>query len=114
MILLQPKAFVTDSRASDKAKPRLAISRAVQVEEDIWSPRYGLKGKVDVSIMGRFADGPISGPVTTLPFEIKTGKSAGGMEHRAQTMLYTLLMSDRYGASPLPRAFKLSEVLLMA
>ena len=32
-----------------------------------------------------------------MPFEIKTGMSKAGMEHRAQTMLYTLLMEERYG-----------------
>lgn len=31
-----------------------------------------------------------------MPFEIKTGKVIGGSDHRAQTMLYTLLMEDRY------------------
>ena len=31
----------------------------------------------------------------TLPLELKTGK-AQDLSHRAQTMLYTLLMSDRY------------------
>lgn len=35
----------------------------------------------------------ISGAV---PFEIKTGRSTGGMAHRAQTMLYTLLVAERY------------------
>ncbi|KAK4699919.1 DNA replication ATP-dependent helicase/nuclease Dna2, partial [Phenoliferia sp. Uapishka_3] len=91
-----PRAFISDSRASDASKPRLAINKAVDIEEDIWSPKYGLKGKVDVSVTGRVAEGPFVGQPTTLPFEIKTGKSSGGMEHRAQTMLYTLLMSDRY------------------
>jgi len=32
-----------------------------------------------------------------MPFEIKTGRTVAGMEHRAQTMLYTLLASERYG-----------------
>ena len=32
-----------------------------------------------------------------MPFEIKTGMAKAGMEHRAQTMLYTLLMEERYG-----------------
>lgn len=32
-----------------------------------------------------------------MPFEIKTGRSIAGMEHRAQTMLYTLLAEERYG-----------------
>jgi DNA replication ATP-dependent helicase Dna2 len=34
-----------------------------------------------------------------MPFEIKTGRAITGMEHRAQTMLYTLLVSERYGVS---------------
>lgn len=34
---------------------------------------------------------------TPTPFEIKTGRAVAGMEHRAQTMLYTLLMGERYG-----------------
>jgi DNA replication ATP-dependent helicase Dna2 len=34
-----------------------------------------------------------------MPFEIKTGRAVMGMEHRAQTMLYTLLVSERYGVS---------------
>ncbi|KAG8741434.1 Tripartite DNA replication factor [Ceratobasidium sp. 414] len=33
----------------------------------------------------------------TMPFEIKTGRTVGGMEHRAQTMLYTILIAERYG-----------------
>lgn len=36
------------------------------------------------------------------PLEIKTGRAIGVMAHRAQTMLYTLLMEDRYGELPLP------------
>jgi len=32
-----------------------------------------------------------------MPLEIKTGRATAGLEHRAQTMLYTLLMSERYG-----------------
>lgn len=33
----------------------------------------------------------------TLPFEIKTGRAVGVLEHRAQTMLYTILIAERYG-----------------
>jgi DNA replication ATP-dependent helicase Dna2 len=35
------------------------------------------------------------------PLEIKTGRAVGVMAHRAQTMLYTLLMEDRYSV-PVP------------
>lgn len=75
------------------------------VEEDIWSPKYGLKGKLDATVQVVIAESTVDkhankGPVLkayTMPFEIKTGRSQAGMEHRAQTMLYTLLAEERYG-----------------
>lgn len=81
---------------NDSARARLAINETLAVEEDIWSPKYGLKGKIDVSVTGSIVEGPFT-TKSILPFEIKTGRAIAGMEHRAQTMLYTLLMSDRYG-----------------
>lgn len=33
----------------------------------------------------------------TVPFEVKTGRNTTNTSHRAQTALYTLLLSDRYG-----------------
>lgn len=41
-----------------------------------------------------------------LPLELKTGKlSPYNIGHQAQVILYTLLMSDRYGTCP-PRSLK--------
>jgi DNA replication ATP-dependent helicase Dna2 len=74
----------------------LAISGLHEVEEDIWSPKWGLKGKVDASVQSKVnAEGVEEESVS--PLEIKTGRSIGVMAHRAQTMLYTLLMEERYG-----------------
>ncbi|GAA6010418.1 hypothetical protein JCM10207_001295 [Rhodosporidiobolus poonsookiae] len=89
-------AFLSDPRAADSARSRLALTSTLGVEEDIWSPRYGLKGKIDVSTSSTVVDWVGFTRKGTTPFEIKTGRSIAGMEHRAQTMLYTLLMSDRY------------------
>ncbi|CEQ40945.1 SPOSA6832_02624, partial [Sporobolomyces salmonicolor] len=97
----KPDAFLSDPRAVDTARSRLSLSATLAVEEDLWSPRYGLKGKIDVSISSNTVDSIGFSRKGTSPFEIKTGRAIAGMEHRAQTMLYTLLMSDRYGASPL-------------
>lgn len=52
---------------------------------------------VDVSVTGKIIEGEIEVEEKVLPFEIKTGRTVAALEHRAQTMLYTLLMSDRYG-----------------
>jgi hypothetical protein len=79
----------------------LAINGLHDVEEDIWSPKWGLKGKVDASVQVNINRNPskVDSVVeeNVAPLEIKTGRSVGVMAHRAQTMLYTLLMEDRYG-----------------
>ncbi|KZT52355.1 hypothetical protein CALCODRAFT_441693 [Calocera cornea HHB12733] len=88
----------------------LALRRTRAVEEDVWSPAWGLKGVVDASVevglsvpaQGAFFDRRRAGEGRrevrrgTMPFEIKTGRASKGLEHRAQTMLYTLLLGERY------------------
>lgn len=76
----------------------LAISGLHDVEEDIWSSKWGLKGKVDASVQAIVRAGDATSE-SVAPLEIKTGRSVGVMAHRAQTMLYTLLMEERYGMS---------------
>lgn len=75
----------------------MSINKLLDVEEHIWSPNYGLKGNVDATVQATIKDGPTS-RVLTVPFELKTGKRANE-SHVAQTALYTLLTSDRYGKS---------------
>ncbi|WWC63257.1 uncharacterized protein I303_105857 [Kwoniella dejecticola CBS 10117] len=82
----------------------LAINGLHEVEEDIWSPKWGLKGKVDASVQAKIireVSKKDQAEEYVAPLEIKTGRSVGVMAHRAQTMLYTLLMEDRYGV-PVP------------
>ena len=96
---------MTDTRSNHERAALLAISKVYDLEEDIWSPTHGIRGKLDATVeavvsdwcSSRISVEPIitSGPK---PFEIKTGRSTGTMEHRAQTMLYALLTAERYGA----------------
>nr|ODN98785.1 DNA replication ATP-dependent helicase Dna2 [Cryptococcus depauperatus CBS 7855] len=82
----------------------LSISGLHEVEEDIWSPKWGLKGKIDASVQAKIICDPDKSnqeDENVAPLEIKTGRAMGVMAHRAQTMLYTLLMEDRYGV-PVP------------
>ena len=94
--------MLTDTCSLEREPTLLAITQLHDVEEDIWSPTYGLKGKLDATVQIL-----ISSPATLLtqtrtmathptPLEIKTGRAIAGIEHRAQTLLYTLLASDRY------------------
>ncbi|KAF8232801.1 Dna2-domain-containing protein [Tricholoma matsutake] len=99
----KPSAFLSNTRAAyNQAPSLLAVTELLDVEEDIWSPSYGLKGKLDVSVLTVISDPnpPFPQPIITggpKPFEIKTGRAIAAMEHRGQTMLYTLLTAERYG-----------------
>ncbi|KAI0654950.1 Dna2-domain-containing protein [Cubamyces menziesii] len=105
----KPGAFLTNTRAAQGESSLLAIPHLYDVEEDIWSPTYGLKGKIDASVEAVVHDiddhstpfaraaPKVNKNSSPMPFEIKTGRAVAGMEHRAQTMLYTLLMGERYG-----------------
>ncbi|GAA0147626.1 RNA helicase [Lithospermum erythrorhizon] len=84
---------------SDKGLKGVHISEVVDIEEMAWAPKYGLKGMVDASL--RIQAESSCGEITEkmMPLEFKTGKATRGqssMEHSAQVMLYTLLMSERY------------------
>ncbi|KAH7909650.1 Dna2-domain-containing protein [Hygrophoropsis aurantiaca] len=101
----KPDATLVNTRAAQGQTSLLAISQLHEIEEDIWSPTYGLKGKLDATVQTVISENTIekrlkNKSVTStqvMPFEIKTGRSVAGMEHRAQTMLYTLLAAERYG-----------------
>ncbi|KAK3720452.1 DNA replication endonuclease-helicase Dna2 [Vermiconidia calcicola] len=78
----------------------MSISKLIAVEEHIWSPRFGLKGNIDATVEASFLDHTKEASKKLIvPFEVKTGKTTQSAEHRAQTALYTLLMSDRYDVS---------------
>lgn len=103
---------------------KLALSGLHDIEESIWSPKWGMKGKVDASVQANMVIGnkpenknvkPVLEETVEgdeddrpMPFEIKTGRAIGVMEHRAQTMLYTLLMEERYRKSPYLTAKKVT------
>ncbi|KAJ7134639.1 Dna2-domain-containing protein [Mycena epipterygia] len=97
------QATLTNTRSGPNETSLLAISQLLDIEEDIWSPVWGLKGKIDATVLAVISDSKSPGGDAIVtsgpkPFEIKTGRPVAGLEHRAQTMLYTLLTEERYGA----------------
>ncbi|KAL0046566.1 hypothetical protein WJX82_003944 [Trebouxia sp. C0006] len=92
----------------------MCVRQVADIEENVWAPRYGLKGMIDASLAVGFqpqGDGlrqkswmqsagqPQQGPnqegSVMVPLEFKTGKPH--ISHRAQVSLYLLLMQERYG-----------------
>ncbi|KAH0402072.1 hypothetical protein KCU89_g3521, partial [Aureobasidium melanogenum] len=86
-----------DALAEDRGgkKIRVSITKLLDVEEHVWSPTYGLKGNIDATVQVLMEDEQGSRALT-VPFEVKTGRNTTNTSHRAQTALYTLLLSDRY------------------
>lgn len=89
----KPCSFVEEHRS--RSQRIMSISNVIDVEEEIWSPTYGLKGKIDVTVETCLQDAIRSWKFLS-PLEIKTSKNTKAIGHRAQTTLYTLLLSDRY------------------
>jgi DNA replication ATP-dependent helicase Dna2 len=82
-------------RDRNGATALMSVNKLLDVEEKLWSPVYGLKGMVDATVQVSMKDGD-DDRILTVPLEIKTGKFPNAA-HKAQTALYTLLLSDRYG-----------------
>jgi DNA replication ATP-dependent helicase Dna2 len=87
----KPNAFV---QGKNGERVNMCVSKLLDVEEHVWSPMYGLKGNIDATVQVTMRDGK-SSMTLTVPFEVKTGKNATA-NHQAQTVLYNLLLSDRY------------------
>ncbi|ALC48772.1 CG2990 [Drosophila busckii] len=62
------------------------IEQIEDIEENLWVPQLGLKGKVDVSVRLRQQKQPV-------PLELKTGRASFSMEHKGQLLLYQLMHS---------------------
>ncbi len=79
----------------------IRVRRVLAVEQSVWSPMWGLKGKVDV-VLEVVLPEQDSTATCIVPLELKTGTSAASSEsaspsHRGQVGLYTLLLQEHYG-----------------
>lgn len=93
LIVKQPNAVV---RERNGRQATMSINKLLDVEEHVWSPMYGLKGNIDATVQVTMHDGQ-GERILTVPFEVKTGKNSSNAGHVAQTALYNLLLSNRYG-----------------
>ncbi|KAK4414336.1 DNA replication ATP-dependent helicase/nuclease JHS1 [Sesamum alatum] len=84
---------------NEEGLKEIKISEVIDIEEMAWAPKYGLKGMIDASVRVITNTSSAEAGEMIMPLEFKTGKGTSGqtaMEHSAQVMLYTLLMSERY------------------
>uniref|UniRef100_A0A6I8QJX0 DNA replication ATP-dependent helicase/nuclease n=1 Tax=Xenopus tropicalis TaxID=8364 RepID=A0A6I8QJX0_XENTR len=91
--LNQHQINVTRPTAGDPTEAT-KVSEFLDIEENIWSPRFGLKGKIDVTARVKIHQKSKS-HLKIMPLELKTGKESNSIEHRSQVVLYTLLSQER-------------------
>ncbi|KAM4704441.1 DNA replication ATP-dependent helicase/nuclease DNA2 [Rhinophrynus dorsalis] len=86
-VQLKPPTFGDPATATQ-------VSEFLDIEENIWSPRFGLKGKIDVTARVKIHRKSKT-HLKIMPLELKTGKESNSIEHRSQVVLYTLLSQQR-------------------
>lgn len=91
---IKPDAVIRDRKGTFVPT---AINKLLEIEEHVWSPMYGLKGNIDATVQVHLQLPTDKSPKNLVaPLELKTGMKDNVDAHRAQTALYTLLLSDRY------------------
>ncbi|GLD58312.1 DNA replication ATP-dependent helicase/nuclease DNA2 [Lates japonicus] len=102
-----PRAISLKSPSNSRAPSRhqdsatvVTVTELADIEENVWCPRFGLKGKIDVTACVRIQR-PRNGShraleERTVPLELKTGRESNSIEHRSQVILYTLMSMERY------------------
>jgi DNA replication ATP-dependent helicase Dna2 len=90
-----PEAAFSNSQRPGPAPSVWAgsVKEVVDIEENIWSPRLGMKGKVDLTVRVEMSNAAAASK--TLPLELKTGRASGSAEHRGQVIMYSMMMSER-------------------
>uniref|UniRef100_A0A8C1U619 DNA replication ATP-dependent helicase/nuclease DNA2 n=1 Tax=Cyprinus carpio TaxID=7962 RepID=A0A8C1U619_CYPCA len=73
----------------------VTVTDFVDIEENMWCPRFELKGKIDVTAGVRIHRRGRKPTERIVPLELKTGKESNSIEHRSQVILYTLRSSPR-------------------
>ncbi|KAI3905112.1 hypothetical protein MKX01_017358 [Papaver californicum] len=102
--LQDPKGPSVDFGSKDECK-NVKVLEVMDIEEMVWAPKYGVKGKFDASLRVKVDTAQNGSSEKIMPLEFKSGKATTGqastifgsfMEHSAQVVLYTLLMSESY------------------
>lgn len=74
---------------TEKDNYKGTIDDIEDTEENIWLPKMGLKGKIDITVRVRTGAGR-----QTIPLELKTGKASFSAEHKGQVTLYQMMMEE--------------------
>ena len=78
----EKKVEVGKKKSSGRPQWEGKVSNVVDIEENLWSPRLGMKGKIDLTV--ETVEGSKSKAI--LPLEVKTGKPSYSTSHQGQVI----------------------------
>jgi DNA replication ATP-dependent helicase Dna2 len=109
---LQPGKPPQTAAFDDKPKTPLKINKVLDIEQSVWSPMWGMTGKIDMVVQVerylreknkslQFVQAQLdNGASVVMPLELKTGPTPpermGQTGHRAQVILYTVMLEQVY------------------
>ena len=83
-ILVTPQSFLSSRPSAD-----IVIEDITDIEENVWSPRFGVKGKIDLTVKVKIQGERGKGSTEkVMPLELKTGKASYSVEHKGQVSAY--------------------------
>eukprot|EP00094_Tigriopus_californicus_P009570 TCALIF_09226-PA protein Name:"Similar to Dna2 DNA replication ATP-dependent helicase/nuclease DNA2 (Mus musculus)" AED:0.03 eAED:0.03 QI:0/0.66/0.5/0.75/1/1/4/36/1063 len=95
----EPAFAHTQSTTRAPPKPEIwpgQVDRVCDIEENVWSPRLGMKGKIDLTVQVKLHHRDRQGrDRKVMPLELKTGRASGSAEHRGQVIMYSMMMAER-------------------
>lgn len=80
--------YVLGTRPPQNNELNVQIGCIKDIEESIWLPSLGIKGKIDVTV-----EVEIENQQKILPLEIKTGRASFSPEHKGQLYLYCMMLA---------------------
>lgn len=87
------KKHTTFAKTPISAGNQTMVTEIRDIEENIWSPRFGMKGKIDLTVEVKIKNKRKK----IVPLELKTGRSSFSAEHKGQVTLYSMMSCDRQG-----------------
>lgn len=98
----------TTNGSSVRKDKNFHVNRIHDIEESIWSPKYGIKGNLDLTIDAQIKVSAFKQLMSkaknenlnqtqsyTIPVELKSGRPTFSVEHEGQVMLYSLLNHEK-------------------
>ncbi|XP_015783619.1 DNA replication ATP-dependent helicase/nuclease DNA2-like [Tetranychus urticae] len=90
---LEKYIFKGPGPLEDDPQHKIKVVSVVDIEENIWCPALGTKGKIDTTLEVEIHSKSIRKGI--LPLELKTGRPSFSFEHLGQISLYSMMMSNR-------------------